>query len=192
MTICSSVNRLFFIAPTSRGTIDHLLQRANDTRRRQREIDFDHSHPPVEVTHHIEQPEVATVAESIVHEVHRPDLILRCTLPPSGTGASRTSRFFDLIRRSTPVRDNVVHALVIPAEAFHIAKMQETQPEAPVALTFSHAHQALGDSLVLARLLRLIREIPLTASSSLREDYHLTSIKDANSVTDSTISAVKD
>ena len=88
---------------------------------------------------HIEQPEASAVAQLVMHEVHRPDLV---------QGLWNCQRFW-LLANHALLRPNAqiqfelavdaVHALVIPSKSFDIAQVQEAQAKAPVAIVLGQA-----------------------------------------------------
>jgi len=75
---------------------EDLFQRPDHASRGQRQVDLDGQSFAIEVVEHVEQAEAATVAELVVHEVHRPDLVDRLAhrqrLDPITAAASRIAR----------------------------------------------------------------------------------------------------
>ncbi len=77
---------------------------------------------------------IPAVLQLVVHEVHRPDLIdsfwhaqwLRLLTHQALPGLDAQVEF------QPPV--DVIHPLVVPAEALHIAQVQVAQTKAPVAV----------------------------------------------------------
>lgn len=144
-----------------------LVKRTNDALRRQREVDLDAQRLAVVVVDDVEQPEVAAIAELVVHEVHRPYLI-------DGGGHHQWFGFLLLqtllgldpqVQFQFPV--DAIHPLVIPGKALDVAQIQIAQPEAPVALVVCQSHQPVGDLFALGIALRLV---PL-AGFAYREEF---------------------
>jgi hypothetical protein len=135
---------------------DDLLQGPDDTRRGQPEADLDSQCFPVEIVDHVEQSDTAAVLQLVVHEIHRPHRIHRRRhdqrlrrLP-----YQPLARLDAQVQLQLPV--NPVHALMVPAEALHVAQVQETQPEAPSYDDCQSAAQANGNLLILRIALPLI------------------------------------
>ena len=114
--------------------IDDLLQRPDYPSAGQRQVDLDPQSFAAEVVQDVEQPEAMSVAELVVHEVHRPDLVdglgHRQWLGP--LAHQPLLRFDPQVQFELPV--NPINPLVVPAEAFDIAQVQKAQAKAPVAI----------------------------------------------------------
>ena len=126
-----------------------LRQRADHAMRRQREVHLDAQGLAVEVVDHIKQPDAAPVFQLVVHEVHRPDLVavLGHRERLWFLAHQALARLDAQVQLQLPV--DPVHAFVVPGETAHVAQMQETQPEAPVAVVVGQAQQPLGNLVVL-------------------------------------------
>src|SRR5690606_13916169 len=144
--------------------LDDLLQRADHPGRRQRQVDLDAQAFAVKVIQYVEQPEAAAVAELVVHEVHRPDLVDRIGHRQRlGLLAHQAFPWLDpQVQLQLPV--DAVDPLVIPAKALDVAQVQEAQAEAPVAIRRGQSHQPIGDPGVIVRSLG---SVPVTGLTDL-------------------------
>jgi hypothetical protein len=102
----------------------------------------------VEIIDDVEQPDVAPIGKLIVHEVHRPALV-------NGHRHCQRQRLFahQAMARLDPqvqleLAINLVDALLVPFEAFHVTQVQEAQTESPVAQVVRQPYQPVGNEIV--------------------------------------------
>lgn len=99
-----------------------------------------------------------------MHEILRPDLVDRSGHRQRfGLLAHQSLLWLDpQIQLQFPV--DPVHPLVVPAQALHVAEVQEAQAEAPVSIRRCQSHQPIRDPGVLVRSLGLV---PITGLTHL-------------------------
>src|SRR5690606_25831777 len=140
------------IAPNGQGLsspANDLLERANHTLRRQREVDLDAQRLAVKVIDHVQHSDATSIGKLVMHEVHRPHLVdlgryrQRLGRLPNQPFA----RFDPQVQFELAV--DPVHTLVVPPEAADITQVQKAQPKAPVAVVVRQAKQPVCDLLVL-------------------------------------------
>ena len=103
---------------------DDLVECMNRPGCQQREIDLDAQTLAVEIVEHIEEPEIAAIAELVVDEVHRPGLVNRL-----GHGQSLRLLAYDPMlgldaQIQFQLAVDAIFALVIPAKALDVAQVQ--------------------------------------------------------------------
>src|SRR5476651_118387 len=140
---------------------DDLVERSNNTLGRQLKIHVDDQAFAIEIIDHVEQADAATVAQLVVHKVHRPDLIHR-------RGNSQTqwpfahealARLDAQVQFECPV--DPIDTLVVPLKALHVAQIQEAQAEAPIALIGRQTDQPVCNDFVLGIELGLVAKTRL-------------------------------
>ncbi len=103
------------------------------------------------IIQHVEQPELPSVVQVVVHEVHRPDLIDRARNRQGLRDVSDqpTLGLNPQVQLQEPI--NAVYALVVPNEPFNVAQEQVAQAEAPIALVVCQTYKPVGDLFVFTR-----------------------------------------
>lgn len=104
-----------------------------------------------------------------MHEVHRPPLV-------DADRHCQTQQFLTyetMARLDSQVQlelaVNLVDAFVVPFEAFDVAQIQETQPEAPVALVIRQPYQPIGNHIVFGIKLGLVSVAGLADAECLTD-----------------------
>ena len=111
--------------------LDDPVQAANDPFGGQGKVHLNAQPFPVEVVEHVQQPELAAIAEAISHEVHGPGHVRRVRHRQGiGLLALQPLAWLDPQVQFQRAID-AIDALVVPRMTFDIAQMQEAQAEAP-------------------------------------------------------------
>src|SRR5471032_891658 len=107
--------------------LNDLIERTYDTLGRQREVHLDTQTFPVEIVDHVKQPNAAPVAQLVVHEVHRPNLVdrRRNRQRQWAFAYQALARLYPQVQLQRPI--DPIDALVVPLKALHVAQIQEVR-----------------------------------------------------------------
>ena len=129
--------------------LDQLVQRANDTFRRQREVDLDGQCLAAEIVQHIEQLKRTAVIENVVHEVHRPHFV-----DPAWHRQRRRRVAHQRLARLDAQNQlqfsvDPIDPFVVRDDPLHVAQIQETHSKSPGPMVIRQANEPLLDLLIL-------------------------------------------
>ncbi len=136
--------------------LDDLVETADHSLRRQREVDLNAERLTAEVVDDVEQPERSAISQLVMHEVHRPYCVDRLE--------HRQRLWFHsvhtLLRLEPSIQlqlpENPAHALMVPEKTLNVTQIQRAKTKAPVPLVLRQPQQPLGDLGILRIELRLI------------------------------------
>jgi hypothetical protein len=142
--------------PGLAAPFDDAFQAPDDPFRRQGKVHLDPQPFAIEVVQHVQLPELATIAEPVSHEVHRPGDVqgirhrqhVRLVALQPLAGLDSQVQFKGAI--------DPIDAFVVPWMTLHVAQMQETQAKAPSLAGTGQPDEQIGNLLVLVLQLRAV------------------------------------